>query len=68
MNLKHMVILVIILVGSDLVIGMYGHFKGTGETDFFEYLTAEDTKNELFVVFLFAISIVMIMHYFLRIG
>jgi len=73
MRLMHMLILVVLLVGSDLAIGFYGHYTGaTDETptfsSFFEYISEKENQDELFVVFIFAIIIVLIMKFVLRIG
>jgi len=52
-----MLLLIIILVGSDLAIGMFGHFTGTGEESFEEYITDPDTANELILIFIFALGL-----------
>ena len=67
MNPKHMVLLIILLVGSDLAIGMFGHFQGTGEESFEEYITDTDTLNELILVFIFALAIVAVIHFVFKI-
>ena len=73
MNLKHMILLIIILVGSDLFIGFYGHYTGSSDEEltianFFEYIMDVNNQNELFVVFIVAIIIVLILHFVLKVG
>lgn len=63
MNPKYMILLIILLVGSDLAIGTYGHWTGTGEESFEEYITDPNTVNELALVFIFALAIVAIIHF-----
>jgi len=58
-----MVLLIVLLVCSDLAIGMFGHFTGTGEESFEEYITDPNTWNELVLVFIFAIVIVAVIHF-----
>jgi len=62
-----MVLLIILLVGSDLVIGMYGHFTGSDEDSFKEYITDPETASELALVFIFALAIVAIIHFVFKI-
>ena len=73
MNIKHMIILIVILVGSDLLIGFYGHYTGSTDDEisvpsFFNYITNQDNLNELLVVFIVAIFIVAILHFVLKVG
>ena len=63
MNPKHMLLLIILLIGSDLAIGMFGHFQGSDEESFEEYITDQDTWNELALVFIFALVIVVVIHF-----
>lgn len=67
MNPKHMIFLIILLIGSDLAIGMYGHFTGTGEESFKEYITDPETAGELMLVFIFALAIVAVIHFVFKI-
>lgn len=62
-----MLLLIIILVGSDLAIGMFGHFTGTGEESFEEYITDPDTANEMILIFIFALVIVAVVHFVFKI-
>jgi len=62
-----MIILVIILILSDMAIGMYGHFQGTGEESFEAYITDPNTMNELVLVFIFALVIVAVLHFVFKI-
>lgn len=66
-NPKHMILLIIILVVSDLLIGVYGHYTGTGEESFEDYITDPDTVNELILIFIFALAIVAIIHFVFKI-
>lgn len=56
-----------ILILSDLFIGAWGHF--TGSTDevsidsLIDYFTAEETRNELFMVLIVAVAIVLFLHF-----
>lgn len=73
MQLKHMAILVILLVGSDLLIGFYGHYTGSSDdeltaSNFFNYIMNKENQDELLVVFVFALIIVAIMHFVLKVG
>ncbi|MEF8880029.1 MAG: hypothetical protein V5A64_06540 [Candidatus Thermoplasmatota archaeon] len=56
-----------ILILSDLFIGAYGHFAGsTSEISvesFKEYITSEETRNELILVLIVAIFIVLVLHF-----
>ncbi len=66
--LKHWILLIILLVGSDLAIGMYGHYVGTGESDILSYLTDEETHNELIMIFVVAIGVIVILRYGLKVA
>ena len=68
-----MLFLVILLVGSDVVIGFYGHYTGSSDdeltiSNFFDYIMDKKNQDELFIVVIFALIIVFIMHYILKVG
>jgi len=72
MNIKHIAILLLLLVGSDLFIVFYGHYAGSTDDDltishFFEYIQSEKTQNELLVVFCIAIAIALILHFYFKV-
>ena len=61
----HYIILPIILIGSDLFVGFFGHYSGTvglkdilSYSKFIRYITAETTKVELITVFIIALIVV----------
>ena len=67
MNLKHAVILLVVLVGSDLLIGFVGHYSGTTGGDytwdgFVDYITHVD-PGELGLVFVIAIGILLFLKF-----
>jgi len=63
MNLKHTILLFIILVGSDLLIGFIGHYSGSTGGDFtveaFSEYIATMNIGDLALVFVIAIGIVL---------
>jgi hypothetical protein len=68
MTTKHWILLIVLLIGSDLLIGAYGHYVGTGESDIVSYITSEETHNELILVFVVAIVVIFILRYGLKVG
>lgn len=73
MKLIHAILIVTILVGSDVLIGFYGHYTGSTDEEltiesFSNYIQDEQTQQELLYIILFAILILLIIRYILHMG
>jgi len=62
-HVVHYIFLPVILVGSDILIGIYGHFAGSTEEisseSLMQYLSTPEQLQELFIVIVMAIVIVV---------
>ena len=63
-KLRH-IILLAVLVGSDILIGFFGHYQGSGGGDFIEYITTL-SLGEIAPTIGVAIVVVLIVEYLFR--
>jgi len=58
-----MIALIVILIASDLFIGICGNYLGTDAESFEEYINDPDTLTELIIVLFIAIGTVLVIHF-----
>lgn len=69
-HIIHIIGLPLLLIGSDLFIGFYGHFSGSTDSisidAFIGYITAGEHLIELAMVFVIAIVVTLIVEWIVR--
>jgi len=70
MKRKHYLLIFLVLIGSDIFIGMYGHFAGATSDNLTieevkEYFDSSQTQKELLFVVAIAICVCVIVRYFI---
>jgi len=73
MKVIHAILILTILVGSDVLIGFYGHYTGSTDDEltiesFSNYIQSVQTQQELIYIILFAIIILLIIRFILHMG